>query len=407
MDRRNLSATAGRCRRPLVVAGPRLRRAARPAARLLVVFLRGAYDAANVVAPAGERLLPRSRGRRSRSPSPIRPIPMRRLPLDADWGLHPGAEGHASTPLWQKKQVAFVPFAGTDDLTRSHFETQDTIELGQPLGGTRDYGSGFMARLAAALAGDEPIAFTDQLPLSFRGGADRSPTSRSTRSASRPSIAAQARADRGDVPGRQPALSAGSVAEGFAGARRGLQDDLPPRWRPPTAARSAPKGFELSARRIGRLMRDQFNLAFVDVGGWDTHVNQGGAPGLSRRRGSASWAAAWPASPTRSGPEAWRNDHRGRGLRVRPHLPRERRPGHRPRPWQRLLGAGRRRERRPAGRASRSRSRQATLNQNRDLPVLTDYRALIGGVVKRKYGIGDAALGKVFPGASPADLQLV
>ncbi|WP_439955551.1 hypothetical protein, partial [Klebsiella pneumoniae] len=39
------------------------------------------------------------------------------------------------------------------------------------------------------------------------------------------------------------------------------------------------KGFELSARRIGRLMREQFNLGFVDVGGWDTHVNQGAANG--------------------------------------------------------------------------------------------------------------------------------
>ena len=41
----------------------------------------------------------------------------------------------------------------------------------------------------------------------------------------------------------------------------------------------SPKGFELSARRIGRLMREQFNLGFVDVGGWDTHVNQGSATG--------------------------------------------------------------------------------------------------------------------------------
>jgi uncharacterized protein (DUF1501 family) len=40
-----------------------------------------------------------------------------------------------------------------------------------------------------------------------------------------------------------------------------------------------PKGFELSARRIGGLMKDRFNLGFVDVGGWDTHVNQGIATG--------------------------------------------------------------------------------------------------------------------------------
>ena len=41
----------------------------------------------------------------------------------------------------------------------------------------------------------------------------------------------------------------------------------------------SPKGFELSARRIGQLMKAQFNLGFVDVGGWDTHVNQGAATG--------------------------------------------------------------------------------------------------------------------------------
>ena len=39
------------------------------------------------------------------------------------------------------------------------------------------------------------------------------------------------------------------------------------------------RGFELSAQRIGLLMQDKFNLGFVDVGGWDTHVNQGAADG--------------------------------------------------------------------------------------------------------------------------------
>ena len=46
----------------------------------------------------------------------------------------------------------------------------------------------------------------------------------------------------------------------------------------------SPKGFELSAQRIGILMRDKFNLGFVDVGGWDTHVNQGGADGYLANR---------------------------------------------------------------------------------------------------------------------------
>ena len=64
------------------------------------------------------------------------------------------------------------------------------------------------------------------------------------------------------------------------------------------------KGFELSAQRIGVLMRDKFNLGFVDVGGWDTHVNQGGADGYLANRigelgrglaaaGRPRWARHW------------------------------------------------------------------------------------------------------------------
>src|SRR5271168_2002829 len=153
---------------PMTVAG-RVWAAPKTDARLLVVFLRGAYDAANVVIPVASDFYYQSRP----TLAVARPHPGTSdaaLPLDAEWGLHPALKD-SLYPLWQKKQVAFVPFAGTDDLTRSHFETQDTIELGQPLQGPRDYGSGFMSRLAVQLAGARPIAFTDQLPLTFRGGA--------------------------------------------------------------------------------------------------------------------------------------------------------------------------------------------------------------------------------------------
>ena len=129
--------------------------------RLLVVFLRGAYDAANIVIPVSSDFYYAAR--------PTLAIPKgAALALDNDWGLHPALKD-SIYPLWQKKQIAFVPFAGTDDTSRSHFETQDTIELGQPIAGTRDYRSGFLSRTAATLAGTEPIAFTSTLPLSFRG----------------------------------------------------------------------------------------------------------------------------------------------------------------------------------------------------------------------------------------------
>ncbi|NOK07390.1 DUF1501 domain-containing protein, partial [Myxococcus xanthus] len=96
------------------------------------------------------------------------------LPLTSDWGLHPALAG-SLLPLYAKKQVAFVPFSGTDDLTRSHFDTQDSIELGQPVGARRDYRSGFLNRLALELGAQPrwhdhlaPMAFTDTLPLVLR-----------------------------------------------------------------------------------------------------------------------------------------------------------------------------------------------------------------------------------------------
>jgi uncharacterized protein (DUF1501 family) len=50
---------------------------------------------------------------------------------------------------------------------------------------------------------------------------------------------------------------------------------------------------------------------------------------------------------------------------------------------------------------------QATLFQNRDWPVLNDYRALIGGVLQKSYGLNSAQLGQIFPATAPQDLALI
>ena len=151
---------------PLTVAG-HVWAATKTDARLLVVFLRGAYDAANVVIPISSDFYYASRPNIAIA-RPAPSVATAALPLDTNWGLHP-ALGKTIFALYKKGQLAFVPFAGTDDVTRSHFETQDAIELGQTIQGTRDYRSGFMARLASALTGVRPIAFTDQMPLTFQG----------------------------------------------------------------------------------------------------------------------------------------------------------------------------------------------------------------------------------------------
>jgi len=50
---------------------------------------------------------------------------------------------------------------------------------------------------------------------------------------------------------------------------------------------------------------------------------------------------------------------------------------------------------------------EATLFQNRDYPVLNEYRAVFGGLFARMYGLNDAQLARVFVGVRAKDLGLV
>src|SRR6202451_3880229 len=138
--------------------------------RFLLVFLRGGYDSLNLLVPYSSSFYYESRPTIAIA-RPDAASTTGALALTADWALAPAVRDTIGS-LYQQRQVAFVPFAGTDDLSRSHFETQDSIELGQPTHGAHEFGSGFMARLVQVLAPSAPIAFTDSLPLTFKGGAD-------------------------------------------------------------------------------------------------------------------------------------------------------------------------------------------------------------------------------------------
>lgn len=375
---------------PLFTAG-KLYAAPQGGPRLLVVFLRGAYDAANIVIPTGSDFYYQSR-------PTIAVAKDVALPLMADWGLHPALKD-SIYPLWQSKEIAFVPFAGTDDTSRSHFETQDTIEMGQPIGGHRNYQSGFLARTAGVLQGDQPIAFTTQLPLCFQGGAPV------------PNIALNF-AGKPGVDDRNAALIqamyqgqalAPSVAEGFA-VQSDVYNAISGEMKAANRNAVTPKGFELAAQRIGLLMRDKYNLGFVDVGGWDTHVNQGGAEGyLANRIGELGRGLAM--LKTALGP-AWNDtvvivvSEFGRTFRENGDKGTDH--GHGSVYW--VLGGAVKGGRIAGPQVAVD---QANLFQDRDYPVLTDYRSLIGGVLGRGYGLSQTQLGQIFPDAQPTDLALI
>lgn len=381
---------------PMTVAG-RVWAAPKADATLLVVFLRGAYDAANVVIPVGSDFYYASRPTLA-IPRPDAAVPASALPLDGQWGLHPALR-ETIYPLFQRGQAAFIPFAGTDDLTRSHFETQDTIELGQNVNGPRDYRSGFMARLAGVLTQVRPIAFTEQMPLTFQGGQPVPNIALNT--IGKPGIdERQAKLISAMYQGR-PLES--TVEEGFR-VRGDVYHAITEHMAEASRGAASPKGFELSARRIGRLMRDQFNLGFVDVGGWDTHVNQGAATGyLADRltelgRGLAGFAEEigpkWNDTVVVVLSEFGRT-FRENGNKGTDH-------GHGSVYW--VLGGGIRGGRMVGDQVAVD---QAHLFQNRDYPVLTDYRAALGGLLQKLYGLDQTQLNRVFAVVEPRNLGLI
>lgn len=395
MKRRDLLKFLGAA--PFAAAPIALHAAPGTQARLLVLFMRGGYDASNLLVPVTSSYYYEAR------PNIAVPPPgasaNSAIALEADWGLHPALRT-SLLPLYQKGQLAFIPFAGTDDLTRSHFETQDTIELGQAHDRTRNYQSGFLNRLTNVLSkGQGSISFTDRLPVVFRGEVQI--PNMALKQIRKPAIDPLQTAVIAEMYRGTPL--AAPVNEGFS-VRDGVMQEMAGEMEAASRNAVTAQGFELEARRIARLMRDRFNLGFVDVGGWDTHVGQGGAQGyLANRleqlgRGLAGFAdemgSAWRDTVVVVLSEFGRT-FRENGNRGTDH-------GHGSVYW--VLGGSVRGGRIAGEQVAVS---QSTLHQNRDYPVLNEYRAVFGGLFARMYGLSASQVERVFAGSKPKDSGLV
>jgi uncharacterized protein (DUF1501 family) len=151
-------------------------------------------------------------------------------------------------------------------------------------------------------------------------------------------------------------------------------------------------------------MRERYRLGFIDIGGWDTHVNQGSITGglannlRSLGEGLAAYADALG--------DEWNNtvvvvvSEFGRTFRENGDKGTDH--GHGTVHW--VLG-GKVNGGRIAG--EQVAVNQQNLLQNRDYPVLNNYRDTLGGLMGRVWGLRDSQLQTVFPQARPRDLQLV
>lgn len=263
------------------LAAPQPRRAQ----QLIAIFQRGAVDGLSVAVPYGDPDYARSRP----TIAVARPGHGNDAALDLDgyFGLNPRLA--ALKPFWDRRDLAVVHACGSPDATRSHFDAQDYLESGTP--GVKSTPDGWLNRYlqlraaastmtampSASPSALQAVAIAPQLPRVLQG---------------RAAALAMRNIDRFGVRGpaagafeSEYAQAADRVLNGVGrdafDAVRTLQHANPSRYRPEHGAAYPRSAFGQALQQIAQLCKADVGLevAFAEVGGWDTHVNQGSTQG--------------------------------------------------------------------------------------------------------------------------------
>jgi uncharacterized protein (DUF1501 family) len=261
---------------------------------LVVLFQRGAADALNVVVPHGEKAYYQMRPAIA-VPRPGGAGTATAIDLDGFFGLHPSLS--SLKPLWDNGILAPVHAVGSPSNTRSHFDAQDYMESGTPDNkGTRD---GWLNRyLAVKGTCDEcklnehgaktspfqAVSMTPQTPRILEGAAPNVAMNSldeftiRTNGSQADRIEALYRTGNADVIH----AAGGEMFE----AMKILKAANPQQYVAQNSADYPRSPFGNHLRQIAQLIKADVGLeiAFADVGGWDTHVNQGGATGQLANR---------------------------------------------------------------------------------------------------------------------------
>lgn len=375
-----------------------------PPRRLVVVFLRGAVDGLSVVVPYGDPDYYRARDSIAIAP------PGKEgggLDLDGRFALHPALA--PLLPHWQAGQLAFVHAAGSPDPTRSHFDAQDYMESGTP--GRKATADGWLNRLLGILpGGGNALSVGAVMPRALAGPQPVAVLA-SGRAATRPS------------PLDRPAIGAafdelysgnGKLDQAYRESRQSRRDMMAALGPDELAAemQSANNGaasanvFAEDAGRLARLMRNdaRLHLAFLAVGGWDTHANQGAARGQLANHlqplGQGLATLAQGLGPVLEDTVVVVMSEFGRTVHQNGNGGTDH--GHGNVMW--LLGgkvAGGKVHGRWPGLAD------AALHEGRDLAVTTDFRDVLATVAERHLGLRDRDLATLFPAYRAGSLPLI
>jgi uncharacterized protein (DUF1501 family) len=214
--------------------------------RLVVVLLRGALDGLSAVPALGDPAWAALRGG-AEAPTA--------LPLDSTFGMHPGL---AHLHRWYlNKELAVVHAVASPYRERSHFDAQQLLESGSE----RPFvlSTGWLARALQATQ-HSAVAMTPAMPLALRG-ADRANTWTPSR---RPNKSQ-------DTLERIAAMYADDVPLASALAQAMEQQDKSMGAEPSTGA-----GLTVLAKQAGTFLSAPHGprVAWLEVGGWDTHSQQ-------------------------------------------------------------------------------------------------------------------------------------
>ena len=255
--------------------------------KLVVIFQRGACDGLNVVVPYREKNYYAMRPTIAIKPNEV-------IDLNGFFGLHP--QMAAMKPLYDQGHLAIVHAAGSPDPSRSHFDAQDYMESGTP--GVKVTQDGWLNR--ALQNGPAPLLQNGR-PTAFRAVALGTEVPR-TLQGKIPAIAVANLADF-SVAGRGPQTSPisnafqamydestdsvlhGTGEETFEAVKM-LKAADPAKYQPAAGVVYPQGAFGNSLKQVAQLMKANLGVeaAFSDIGGWDTHQNQGGASGQLANR---------------------------------------------------------------------------------------------------------------------------
>ena len=256
---------------------------------LICLFQRGAADALNIVVPHGERAYYAMRPSIA-IPQPSRNVANGAIDLDGFFGLHPALA--PLKPLYDRGLLAPVHAVGSPSTTRSHFDAQDYMETGTPdIKGTTD---GWLNRyLAVKGTCDEcnlaktpfrAVSLTPQTPRILEGPsatvAMNSLDEFSVRATGNSAERLEALYRTGSAD-----LVHGTGTEMFDAVKM-LRSANPQKYLPRNGAEYPRSQFGQRLLQIAQLIKANVGLeiAFADVGGWDTHVNQGSSTGQLAQR---------------------------------------------------------------------------------------------------------------------------